>query len=246
MNNLAYIDSINSNNKKHALYFFFKTLPSLKKKYYICISKIIVLSIMINSMENKELYSFCKSLGNERTIVFPKDVYAQITKEQAKIIAEDYLHSRLMQLPEPEIKFFEWLKSADRPVWDDLWAEQMDGPYIVSISFLPVLKEIRGRGFPICDLMNCDNYYFTKAHMVDFESEIVLDSSKKRFMDKKSMTLAQMLAVEISIAPIDLWRFCYRHKISIEEAKEAVAVLVDDEALVHLKEAEHLAYFIDF
>lgn len=52
--------------------------------------------------------------------------------------------------------------------------------------------------------------------------------------------------LEITIAPIDIWRFAYNHRFDVQSVKDAVAVLVEDKILVHLTDAEHLAHFIDF
>jgi len=54
-----------------------------------------------------------------------------------------------------------------------------------------------------------------------------------------------LLALEISVSPIDIWHFAYKHKVPLRDAKAAVAQLVDDHALVHITDAEHLARFIN-
>ena len=149
-----------------------------------------------------------------------------------------------MKLPQEEIVFFEWLKDKDKKVWDDLWKSEEE-EYIIALNFLPYLIE-HSRGFPICDLLENDNYYFLPKHMVDKESEIMIDSVQKRYRERKTLTVEQTLVLEISVTPIDIWHFCYRYNIEIDRAKQAVSNLVDDGILVHLKETEHLAHFIDF
>jgi hypothetical protein len=149
-------------------------------------------------------------------------------------------------LPEKEIIFFEWLKINDTPVWNDLWNDELLEPYIVSLIFLPVLIKRGYRGFPICDLIENDNYYFTPQHLADKESEIFSESAKTIYLNKGKMTIPQLLAMEISLDPIDIWHFAYKHQISVAECKKAVLDLVNDEVLVHLKDASHLSTFIDF
>ena len=58
--------------------------------------------------------------------------------------------------------------------------------------------------------------------------------------------MPQLLALQISAEPIDIWHFAYKNKFEIETAKKAAESLVEDNALVHFKEAEYLAQFVDF
>ena len=82
--------------------------------------------------------------------------------------------------------------------------------------------------------------------MVDENSNIMIESVQKMYMDKQSLTPEQTLVLEISISPIDIWRFSYRYNIKLDRAKKAVENLVNDGILVHLEEAEYLATFIEF
>ncbi|MDQ1267285.1 MAG: hypothetical protein QG635_2439 [Bacteroidota bacterium] len=151
-----------------------------------------------------------------------------------------------MRLPEKEIKFFEWLAINDENVWKDLWDDADAEPYVVGISFLPMLLAKNGRGFPICDLLNCENFYFSEQHLVDEESRIIIDTARNLFTEHKKLTPAQLLALEISFDPIDIWHFAYKYNMNLTEAKNAVKVLVQDKALVHLTDAAHLAALINF
>jgi hypothetical protein len=173
------------------------------------------------------------------------EVFLSLDYEIAKTLADRYGATLLMKLPSREIKFFEWLYENDREVWNDLWGNTEEEPYIVGMSFLPVLIN-KMRGYPICDLLDNDNYYFTSAHIVDKESEILLESARTRFMNNEDLTTAQLLILQISVSPTDIWHFAYNFNIDINEAKKAVEDLVQDNALVHLKEVEYLAPFIDF
>lgn len=198
-------------------------------------------------MQEHELIEwFANESGQGDYIVIPEDILRTIDGSRAEQLSKHFGHNTLIRLPISEIDFFEWLRESDYKVWNDLWGGTDEDPYVVGISFLPLLIEKNGRGFPICDLMNNDNYYFSMSHMVDEESKAMIESSRERFMEGLELTVAQLLAVEISIAPIDIWHFAYKHNISLEIAKDAVHQMTEDHVLVHLKEAGHLAHFIDF
>ncbi|MGE5480073.1 MAG: hypothetical protein ACM3U1_06555 [Chloroflexota bacterium] len=176
----------------------------------------------------------------------PEEFFQNLSVEEARELVGATRGNILMRLSERDIKFFEWLKIADPPVWLDLWGTGDEDPYIVSIAFLPLLVYAADRGFPICDLMEVDNYYFTPAHMVDEESKVMIEASKNRLRDAKDLDVEQLLSLEISIEGIDIWRFSYKYNIPLEKSKEAVRKLVEDGALVHLRSSEHLSHFIDF
>ncbi len=186
-----------------------------------------------------------KQSAENHFIEFSDDIFQALNKELAEALAKKFGASHLIKLPLREIKFFEWLQKNDIEVWNDLWGETDEDPYIVGMSFLPILLD-KMRGYPICDLMNNENYYFTASHIVDKESEMLLESAKTRFINNEELTTAQLLILQISVSPTDIWHFAYNFNIDLNEAKKAVDELVQDNALVHLKEAEHLAPFIDF
>lgn len=181
-------------------------------------------------------------------VEFTDELIYEMPDEAAEEIAKRYGNRGLMKLPSKEIEFFEWVKRNDPNVWDDLWTgDTLDNEsYVITLNFLPLLKKFPDRGFPICDLLSTDNYYFTAQHMVDKESEMMVESVKQRFKGKHKLTLAQLLVLEISIDPIDIWHFAYKYKVNIDDAKEAVHELVEDGVLVHLKDADHLSSFIEF
>lgn len=198
-------------------------------------------------MLDSRVLEICSELDLDADyVIFPGEFFREATILQAELAINNLPKSLLMKLPQREIDFFEWLKSAEKPVWDDLWGNEETGEYIVSISFLPLLLDSDYHGFPICDLENNDNYYFTAAHMVDEESKMMIDSTKTMFLDRKQLTLPQLLALQISVSPIDIWHFAYKSKISVESAKKAVEELVADGVLVHLRSAEHLTTFLEF
>jgi len=75
-----------------------------------------------------------------------------------------HFHGRaLMKLPPSEIHFFEWLKKNDNVVWNDLWNDD-ENLYKVSIDLLAQFS-LNRNGFPICDLGEGLNYYFTVKHI---------------------------------------------------------------------------------
>lgn len=119
-------------------------------------------------------------------VVFPEELLSALTEDLTKMLADDFGSRSLMRLPKAEIEYFEWLRREDPEIWEDLWELDEDNgdPYVVSMKFLPVIMQ-KTRGFPICDLVNHDNYYFTEEHMVDKESKIMLESVQKRFLDRK-------------------------------------------------------------
>ena len=172
-----------------------------------------------------------------------EDVFASLTEEDAKKLAESMQSNTLIRLPKSEIDFFEWLKENDPVVWQDLWGNEED-QYIAAISLLPALIN-KNKGFPICDLITSDNYYFTKSHIVQHESHLLLESVEKRIMSNLSVSVAQILLFQLSLFPTDIWHFAYRNSIPLEQAKQAVQTLVDDNVLVHLTDAEHLSVFVE-
>jgi hypothetical protein len=198
-------------------------------------------------MTDRELINWCKEEAKEKKyITFPEELFLSLTLHQAKLIAQNFGSHTLIMLPEKEVNFFNWVKEEDSEVWQDLWrnSELEEEPYVIAIGFLPMLIE-KTRGFPICDLLNCDNYYFSKLHIITPESEMMLDSVKERFMARQSLTIGQMLILEISVAPIDIWRFAYNHNLKLEYSKKAVESLVEDKVLIHLTTAEQIAVFVE-
>jgi hypothetical protein len=193
-----------------------------------------------------EILDICRSeFSDKRVAEIPELAVENLTREQAILIREEFKGKLFLKLPEHEVKFFEWVKAVDRPVWDDLWGgESAEDAYLVSVEFLPCLVK-SGRGFPICDLLENDNYYFTKIHLADKESDLLVDTIKQRFLNKDKLTIAQTLLMEMSLDPIDIWRFAHKYSLNIEKAKEAVSQLLDDKLIVHIKSAEHLANFIE-
>jgi len=196
-------------------------------------------------MTNDELLEYCRySIELNNYIAFENNVFNLISEEQAIYLSEVFSSDTLVLLPDYEKKFFEWLRREDYNVWNDLWEGQLHAPYLVGMYFLPLLVKHNGRGFPICDLHSNDNYYFLPKFMTDEESKVIIETSKTRFAHREELSIKELLAIEISFDPIDIWHFAYKHNIDINDAKTAVGELVEDNALVHLKDSEHLSVFL--
>jgi hypothetical protein len=194
---------------------------------------------------NQEILEFFTKLVNDSAVLeIPEEVFLKMEKDYGELLRLEFQHARMFKLPEFEIDFFKWLKSKDPLVWNDLWKDA-DYKYAVSLEFLPTLLEKDGRGFPICDLQTVDNYYFPTQVLVDRESDVMVEAAKVRFIEKQGLTPSQLLALEIHFGGIDIWHFSYKHKIELDEAKKAVESLVEDQILVHLKDAEHLAPILE-
>lgn len=198
-------------------------------------------------MDKKEILNKIDNFVEEdKYYDFSEDFLKEITIDEAQFVHENSEEIQMFKLPDSEIEFFNWVKKEDPKVWNDLWGVIDEKPYIVSTLYLPIIKDDSGRGFPICDLMEEDNYYFSEAHVTDEESKVFIDVAKRKLNNRKRMTIEELLMLEISTAPIDIWHFAYKFKLDLEECKKAVERLKEDEALVHLKDAEHLVPFIDF
>ena len=151
----------------------------------------------------------------------------------------------LMRLPEREVAFFAWMRQEDPASWTDLWGGEEE-PYLVSLAHLEdLVGEAGTRGFMIRDLIGVDNYFFSPNLLIEKESDAFIGAVRERFAANQSLTPAQLLALEASLGPIDIWHFAYRHQISLDVAKRAVSQLVDDRILLHVTRADHLVQYFD-
>jgi len=196
--------------------------------------------------DRKTILEWCEAQDrNAHHLIIPEDKFDLLDEEMSNEIASFFNNNILIKLPEREIKFFEWLKENDPDVWHDLWGATDEIPYIVGISFLPLLID-KLTGFPICDLLETDNYYFTPEHIIEKEAKLFLESIQKRFKNNDELTLQQALMLQISVQPIDVWHFAYHYNTNLEATKKAAEELAADRMLLHLKNAEHLTTFIKF
>lgn len=186
-------------------------------------------------------------LLNNQWITFGEDVFESLTPQQAIEVVRNLDHNSMMMLPTREIEFFEWIKVVDYAVWEDLWGDEQVPPYVVSLSFLPLLVyQSNFNGFPICDLMHNDNFYFNIAMMDADHSKEVLEAARERFKSNQKLDLHQLLALEIAFNGIDIWHFAYKYGIDVEVAKLAAEVLIQDSALKHYKKHDEISNFLDF
>ncbi len=179
---------------------------------------------------------------NQGYIQFSPDELNALSLTQVEKLVEHWHGHTMMRLPEEEIAFFEWLKKEDPDVWDDLWGDGEDS-YMVSIDLLPqFLKE--KNNFPICDLRETDNYYFTHEHIKNKGREEMPAIIEKT--DKQTpLNLDELLLFELHIAPIDIWHFSYRYEAPLKTVKAMIDDMVYKGWIVHLTDREDLVRYID-
>lgn len=198
-------------------------------------------------MTLQEIIEHCRqSIDDREYIVFTDEQFRLLDADQVLAIKDIFGERYLMMLPEHEIKFFEWLKIADVEAWNDLWANANDPPYLVSLAFLEEFTGANSGGmFNICELRSVDNYFFAPSMFLEKESSDYMAAVKDRFISRQSLSPAQALALEASIAPIDIWHFAYKYGFDVTMAKNAVRELVDDRILLHVTDADHLTQYFD-
>jgi hypothetical protein len=175
-------------------------------------------------------------------IEFSEEELNSLCKADARKI-ESYFHGHtLMKLPEFERKFFEWVRKIDLPVWEDLWDEE-DDPYFVSIDFLHHFVD-HGNGFPICDLVDVENYWFTERHIKP-KGIAKFELIDQKIQEKRPLTVIEALLCEIIKSSIDIWHFCYRYNIPLSNAKKEVLIMHKDDLLVHLTNRDDLVKYLD-
>lgn len=198
-------------------------------------------------MTTKEIVDWCNAnIRDGEILEFPQEVFSSLTDDVSVAIVTQFHAHTFMRLPEREQKFFEWVRTNDPDVWDDLWQTDTIGtePYVVSLAFLPALLD-PSRGFPICDLETTDNYFFAPVMLHSDEAKDFVEGVRNRFIAKYPLTVEQLLALEADLAPIDIWHFAHHHDIELNRAKKAVERLVEDNILIHLKKSDEIAGFIE-
>jgi hypothetical protein len=183
-----------------------------------------------------------EQLAKNNYLEFTAEELSTLNKQDA-LNVEKYFHGyALMRLPESEQKFFEWLKKVDLVVWEDLWSEE-DDPYFVSIDFLHHFTG-QGNGFPICDLVEVENYWFTEKHIKPKGLE-KFEQIDQKIEEKKLLSISEALLCEIIKSSIDIWHFCHRYRIPLEAAKKEVLNMHKDDLLVHLPNRNDLVKYLD-
>ena len=183
-----------------------------------------------------------KHLESEGFIKFNQADLKQIKKRDAQAI-EKHFHGRaMMELPSEEIDFFVWLKENDPLVWDDLWKNEEE-PYRVSLAFLHHFIG-NGNGFPICDLIDVDNYWFHSQHIKPKALE-KMDEIQQKLDSKRSLSFEEGILIEIARGSLDLWHFCYRYKLPLVVAKKKIETMHREDLLVHLNDRDDLVKYLD-
>lgn len=136
---------------------------------------------LVNLIAKKE-----KQLESDGFITFDQADLKQLKKKDVQVIEKQFHGRAMMELPAEEVNFFKWLKENDPPVWDDLW-KNVEEPYRVSIDFLHHFVE-DGNGFPICDLVKADNYWFHSRHIKPKATE-KMDEIQQKLDSNKSLSL---------------------------------------------------------
>ena len=183
-----------------------------------------------------------KQRSQQNFISFTKNELLSLSKEQTAHVI-DYFHGyTLMRLPEAERVFFEWLKKHDAGVWDDIWGEE-DDLYLASIDLLGKFTG-EADGFPICDLLETPNYWFSKDHIKPKGME-ALQKIVTLAETGAELNMEQQFLLQISGQNMDIWHFCFMFDIPVSEMKTAIEEMVYKGWIVHLPDREDLVKYID-
>ncbi len=154
-----------------------------------------------------------------------------MTPEQADELVAMYGATTLVRLPESEREYFEWLKEEDRVIWDDLWGGVEENElYYVSMSHLRGLLPGK-RGFPICDLAENPNFYFTSDDITEENGSAFVEHAVEVITDKGDLSMDQAFVIEVWRGPIDLWRFAWMYNLPVVEVRKMVHWLLKEEIL---------------
>ena len=178
-------------------------------------------------------------------VLFSDDDLLSATEDDANEVIAEYATGALWRLPSHEVEFFEWLRKEDPDVWNDLWGDVQEAPYLISLAHLPDFIGGASGKYLIRDLQTQVNYYFTPEMLLMKESADFIAAVRTRLDERESLNVAQAFATEVSYGPVDVWHFAHRHKKSIAAVKAAVQTLVDDHILVHVPTADHLTDHFD-
>lgn len=174
-------------------------------------------------------------------IQFSDEEIAQLEIKKVNKVVEHFHGRALMKLPPAEIKFFEWLKKNDNPVWNDIWGDK-DNLYLVSIDLLAqFLKE--KNGFPICDL-DVTNFYFTVKHIKP-KGRQEMERILKKTGQNKQLDIDEQILFELHLAPFDIWHFVYRYDLPLSEVKELIPDMEYKGWIVHLSESQDLMRYVE-
>ena len=181
-------------------------------------------------------------LSRDGFISFSETELKGLNPQSAKKIETRFSGQGMMALPEKEILFFEWLKKSDPAVWNDLWPED-ESDYLVGIDLLHHLIG-KSNGFPICDLIDESNYWFTTGHMKPLGYQKLAGVDEK-LSKGKAISFQEALLAEVTRGAIDIWHFCYRYNVPVSIAKQKVEIMHHNDLLVHLTDREDLLKYLD-
>ena len=153
-----------------------------------------------------------------------------LQSEQAEELVALFGGNVLIPLPERERTFFSWLRKHDPHVWNDLWGSDEDESYYVSLSHLTSFMP-KQRGFPICDLVEHDNYYFTSDEITESDGKVYVESALDIVAENGKLSMDQAFMVEVWRGPIDQWRFAYMYNLPLAEVKKMVHWLISEGVL---------------
>jgi hypothetical protein len=198
-------------------------------------------------MTNHELFEYVRAQVAERSpVVFSNAVLAALEPAQTQYIADRFGAGVFMRLPEREIAFFSWLKESAPAVWEDVWGSDEIGlePYIVGIGLLPQITQ-KGRGYPICDLLTEQNFYFSSKSFNAEEAKPYVDAAVALFEGRKELSIEQAFMLELRRAPIDIWRFAYMYGLPVAAVKTAALKLIHDGLLKAASSRDEVSDVID-
>ncbi len=192
-------------------------------------------------IENKE-----REKAKKQYLQFSEGELEKLRPDEVERIIEHFRGNTLVKLPESEIAFFEWLKNADRAVWDDLWQDDTEEEdYLVSVDFLrEFIRETPS--FPICDLIDEPNYWFTFRHIKPKGLEYLQEEVRLKVETDEDLSLEELFLLEISVSSTDIWHFAHRHQVSVERMKKAINQMVYNGWIVHLTNRDDLVRYLDF
>ena len=191
---------------------------------------------------NKIILEKEKQLFENTYIQFSDAEIEQLRLDESQHIVDHFHGHALMKLPPAEVHFFDWLRKNDNAVWQDLWGDE-ENMYQVSIDLLPqFLKE--KNGFPICDLQEQPNYYFTQRHIKP-EGMSQMEKILQKTENNKKLDIDELILFELHIAPFDIWHFAYRYNLPLADLKELISEMVYKGWIVHLTDSKDLLRYID-
>ncbi len=193
-----------------------------------------------------EINSFIQKKEKQRSeknfISFTESELLSLSAEHTAHLIEYFHGYTLMQIPEAERIFFEWLKQNDAGVWDDIWGGEED-LYMASVDLLGSFTGETG-GFPICDLLEVPNYWFSKEHIKPKGME-VLPEILAHAESGAPLNAEQQFLLQISGQNTDIWHFCFMFDVTVADMKKAIEEMVYKGWIVHLPDREDLVKYID-